>query len=478
MLTYPMAERNNLPLHEYLFRCIRSDIQDGTLKPGDKLPSKRALAAHLNLSVTTVQHAYEHLQSEGYVYSVEKKGFYVQKPEQAIPIASQTPAISLPPAPSKPRWFADFTGGEIPEEHFPMAGWAKSVRKALRGEPADLLQVPPTAGLLSLRQAIADHLNEYRGIVCSPESILLGAGADNLYDRLIQLLGRDLNYATENPGYRKFRHILQASRLDCIDLPIDSGGLSFKTLQKSEAQVVHLSPSHQFPTGIVMPAGRRRKILAWAAEAPDRWIIEDDYDCELRLQGRPVRTMFSMDENRRVIYMNTFSRTLAPSLRVAFMVLPPELLQRQREHLSFYSCPVPTLHQIALADFMSNGSFGRHINRMRTIYRQRRLTVQSLIRRSPIAAQTEIIEHDAGLHFLLEVKTKTQSVEKAIQEIVEEGERRQIRLACWPDYRLPTGTPQQEENRFFILINYSGLGKELCEPAVERLVEVVQSVLN
>ena len=401
MLTYPLAERGDLSLYEFLYRCLRTDILNGRFKPGEKLPSKRQLAENLSVSVITVQQAYELLQSEGYIYSIEKKGFFIQQPAQKIPTIRKLPAKAPAPRTKAKKWLADFTGNEVPGEHFPLDGWGRSVRKALRRPPEDLLTPTDTAGLYELRSAIAAHLIEYRGIRTDPESIVIGSGAENLYDRLVQLLGRELHYATEFPGHRKFNDILKASQIRCTDIPIDREGLSITALRTEQASVVHLSPSHQFPTGIVMPAGRRHEILEWAAASPERRIIEDDYDCELRLQGRPVRTMFSMDHRNRVIYMNTFSRTLAPSFRIAYMVLPPDLTEQWQQKLSFYRCPVPNLDQWALADFIRNGSFGRHINRMRTIYRNRRLQILSNIRQAPMAEHVEIIERDAGTHFML-----------------------------------------------------------------------------
>ncbi len=483
MLTYPMAERGELSLYEFLYRCLRADIVSGVLQPDDKLPSKRSLAQNLAVSVITVEHAYEQLQSEGYVYSIEKKGVYVNQPEQKIPVIQSLRTTSLKPKVQTQKWFADFTGGEIPKEHFPIDTWAKSLRKSLRSEPERLLAPVPSAGLYELRQAIASHLMEYRGIETSPEFIIVGAGAENLYDRLLQLLGRGHGYATEDPGYQKFRHIMEASDVRCVGIPLDHDGLSATALKQSDTRIVHLSPSHQFPTGIVMPAGRREEILSWANSTAGRWVIEDDYDCELRLRGRPFRTMFSMDKNNRVIYMNTFSRTLSPSFRIAYMVLPPELLTRWQNKLSFYRSPVPNLEQIALADFIENGSFGRHINRMRTIYRAGKLKVQSLIRQSSMARHVEIIEQEAGLHFMLEIRPPKNAInnENVMSRLKQEALKQAVKISCLPDYRLPAQSLSKERNNgsgFFILINYTGISEENREEAVRRLSHVVCEVID
>jgi GntR family transcriptional regulator/MocR family aminotransferase len=236
----------------------------------------------------------------------------------------------------------------------------------------------------------------------SPENILIGAGTDFLYNLLIQLLGRDKLYALEEPGYGKIRLLYAAAGAACYGAAMDGQGVIPAALET--AQVLHISPSHHFPTGIITPLARRQALLRWANEGPERWIIEDDYDSEFRFNAHPLPAMQSLDSNGRVIYMNTFSKTLSPSIRISYMVLPGPLMNRFRQTLGFYSCTVASFEQYTLAKFLTDGHFEKHINRMRKYYRALRNRVLTLLQSSPYANQLTITEENAGLHFLVTVK--------------------------------------------------------------------------
>ena len=235
----------------------------------------------------------------------------------------------------------------------------------------------------ALRQAIAAHLRQFRAMEVTAEQIIVGAGTEVLYNLLVQLLGRDRLYGVEDPGYGKIAHIYRAAGAEVTALPLDEAGVSAEALRRSDADVVHISPSHHYPTGLVMPIARRQELLRWAQEVPARIILEDDYDSEFRFVGRPIPTLFSVSENQRVIYLNTFSKTIAPSIRISYMILPPRLLARYREKLGFYACTVSSFEQYTLARFLEQGRYEQHLNRMKTRYRQKRDAVIDAIRRSP-----------------------------------------------------------------------------------------------
>lgn len=397
MLTYELKKAPGQPLYDSLYVKIRDDILSGTLTAGQKLPSKRALAAHLEVSKITVEAAYAQLLSEGFIVSREKVGYFVE----TVPLRPK-PAPVAAPEPEEPGDDGvDLTGGG--PGRFPFSVWSRLQREVMLDYGEKLLRPLPNQGLYALRRAIGDHLAAFRGMTVAPEDILVGAGTDFLYNLLIQLLGRDKCYAVEDPGYGKILKIYAAGGAGCRSVPMDGAGPMPSALD--DAQVLHISPSHHFPSGLVMPMQRRLELLRWAAQG-DRWIIEDDYDSEFRFDARPMPAMYTLDQGGRVIYMNTFSKSLAPSIRISYMVLPPRLMEEFRRRLGFYSCTVPSFEQYTLERFLSGGHFEKHINRMRKYYKTRRDRVLELLRRSPVWDKITILEQDAGLHFLVKVQTQ------------------------------------------------------------------------
>ena len=453
MLTYELKKAPGVPLYEALYRCIRADILSGKLAPGEKLPSKRALAAHLEVSKVTVEGAYAQLLAEGYLRSQEKVGYFVEATAHP-PAAAQIPAA---PVPEAPKWELDLTAN-APATGFPFSVWMRLQRQVMLDYGDKLLTPLPPQGYPELRSAIADHLLQFRGMRVDPENILLGAGTDFLYNLLIQLLGRDKRYAVEDPGYHKIRKIYEAGGVECVSVPMDAFGVMPDHLMG--AQILHCSPSHHFPTGIVTPALRRRQLLEWAEAAPDRCIIEDDYDSEFRFHSHPVH-----GQQGRVIYMNTFSKTLAPSIRISYMVLPSLLMQKFREKLGFYSCTVPSFEQYTLARFLSGGWFEKHINRMRKFYRTRRNRVIEALDHSPFAGRITILEQDAGLHFLLRVDTDLTD-----RELTDLCARVGIRVRCLGEY-YEGAIPKWAQK--CLVVNYDRLDEEALPAALERLAGAV-----
>ena len=458
MLTYDLKKSPGVPLYEALYRCIREDILSGKLSPGEKLPSKRALAAHLEVSKVTVEGAYSQLLAEGYLRSQEKVGYFVEATGHVRP----APHISPPPQPPAHSWDLDLTAN-APATGFPFSVWMRLQRQVMLDYGDRLLTPLPPQGYPELRSAIADHLLQFRGVRVDPENILIGAGTDFLYNLLIQLLGRDRRYAVEDPGYHKIRQIYAAGGVECVSVRVDAFGVQPDDL--GDAHILHCSPSHHFPTGIVTPAGRRRQLLQWAEEEPERYIIEDDYDSEFRFHAHPVPALLTMDRMGRVIYMNTFSKTLAPSIRISYMILPTALMRKFREKLGFYSCTVPSFEQYTLARFLSGGWFEKHINRMRKFYRTRRNRVVELLRESPFADRITILEQDAGLHFLLRIDTP-----RTGSELVRLCARAGIRVKCLEDYYEGPVPPWA---RSCLVINYSGLDESQLPAALNRLANIV-----
>ena len=449
MLTYELKKSPGVPLYEALYRCIRSDILSGVLKSGEKLPSKRALAQNLEVSKITVEGAYGQLLAEGYIRAQEKVGYFVEDVPQAphVVVEKTVPAEQRELPASGP-------------ERFPFSVWSRLQREVMLDYGEKLLLPMPNQGILELRRAIAEHLAGFRGMRVDPENILVGAGTDFLYNLLIQLLGREKTYAVEDPGYGKIRKIYAAGGVACISAPMDASGVRPECLEK--ADVLHISPSHHFPTGLVTPVQRRQELLSWA-EAGERYIIEDDYDSEFRFDAHPMPTMQSLDRSGRVIYRNTFSKTLAPSIRISYVVLPPELMQQYRERLGFYTCTVSSFEQYTLARFLSRGHFEKHINRMRKFYKQRRNRVMDLLNSCAFAQRLEIREEDAGLHFLLKVDTDLSD-----PELMALCARAGIQVRALSSYYRGS---VPEEDLHYLVVNYAGLRENTLEQALNYLSE-------
>ena len=448
MLTYELKKSPGVPLYEALYRCIRSDILSGNLKSGEKLPSKRTLAQNLEVSKITVEAAYNQLLSEGYIRSQEKVGYFVESVERiakpASPVLPKSTAAHAPDIPS-------FSG----TVHFPFSVWSRLQREVMLDYAEQLLLPLPHQGIPELRIAIAQHLNAFRGMDVEPDNILIGAGTDFLYNLLIQLLGRDKIYAVEEPGYGKIRKIYSAGGVQILSAPMDGQGVCPDQLQN--AQVLHISPSHHFPTGLVTPVSRRLELLHWANEN-DSWIIEDDYDSEFRFNAHPMPAMLSLNPGR-VIYMNSFSKSLAPSIRISYMVLPAKLMALFREKLGFYSCTVPSFEQYTLARFLSRGYFEKHINRMRKFYKTCRNKLVNLLENCAFSDKLTIMELDAGLHFLLKVDTSLSD-----PELTALLARSGLRVHALSEYYHTS-----REDLHVLVINYAGLKEEIVENALYQL---------
>lgn len=460
MLTYSFENIGSDCLYEYLYKCIKNDIIHGNLAPGTKLPSKRSFAKNLNISTITVENAYGQLVSEGYLHAIPKKGYFVA---DLTNIVKGTPSLSsenIQIAADKTHYFADFTSNQTSPDNFPFSIWAKLTREIMASRSAELMTNSPCGGILELRRAIAEHLKQFRGMTVLPEQIIVGAGTEYLYGLLIQLLGRDRIYAVEDPGYQKVAQIYKSNNVICHHIPIDENGIRISALEDSHADIMHISPSHHYPTGIITPISRRYELLGWAAKSDSRYIIEDDYDCEFRLMGKPIPSLQSIDVSEKVIYMNTFTKSLASTIRISYVVLPKHLIERYYAKLYFYSCTVSNFEQYTLATFLNEGYFEKHINRMRNFYRTLRDMLLEYIKNSPLSSRVSISEEDSGLHFLMYVDT-TRSDEELIRAAASRG----IRITCLSQYY----HGETVADSHAIVMNYSGVDPKTIPEALNRL---------
>ena len=466
MLTYSFADLGSDSLYEHLYKCMKNDIVKGLLPAGMKLPSKRSFSKNLGISVITVENAYAQLIAEGYVYSIPKKGFFVVDlssivPEHSAALSNETVEMSA----GDNSYFVDFTNNQTSISNFPFSIWAKLIRELLNENQQELVTNPPCGGVYALREAIAGHLKAFRGMNVSPEQVIVGAGTEYLYGLLIQLLGFDKTYAVEEPGYDKISHIYESHHATCRYIPMDHAGIQVTALESSHVDVIHISPSHHFPTGIIMPVSRRYELLGWASKSDSRYIIEDEYDSEFRMIGQLIPTIQNIDVLEKVIYVNTFSKTLASTVRISYMVLPMHLINRFYERLSFYSCTVSNFEQYTLARFIKEGYFEKHLNRMRSFYHAKRDKLLQLIKKSPLSDCTEIMEEDSGLHFLIRFHT-----ELTDSEFCKRAEQNGIKIRPLSYYYKDS----KDAKAHVFLINYSAVPEEKMEEALKRIIKLLK----
>ena len=424
MLSYDMGERGNASRYDYLYRCIRHDIAHGNILPDEKLPSKRALARNLGVSVITVEAAYAQLIAEGYVRAEERRGYFACELSPVARGGRQGGARLRGDAgrsgvsegnPMTP----SLASGSAATALFPYQTWARVMRRTLTEESsATLAEAALGAGSPRLRRAIAAYLREYRGMDVPVERIVVAAGSQTLYQLIIKLLGRERGFAIESPGYPLLGRMYDAQGVRCASVPLAAGGIDVAALRGSGASVAHVMPAHQFPTGVVMSAAHRRDLLNWsradearafsAAGPRGRFIIEDDYDAEFRMSGRPIAPLSSVDVAGRVIYLNSFTKSLGAAFRIAYMALPEELAVQFEFNLGFYSNTVSPLEQLALARFIEQGHYERHVNRLRTHAKQLQDELVRRVRESSLAKEVSFEGLDRGLYFSMRVRKSAQ----------------------------------------------------------------------
>lgn len=399
MLMFKLDKSTAKPLYEQLYIGIKHAIIHKQIEVGAKLPSKKKLAEFLNISQTTIEIAYAQLNAEGYLVSKPRIGFFVEEIDE-LPYVEEERVKNLPIDQVEKKVYGfDFHPGKIDTDSFPFSLWRKYAKNLYDSSSRELLQIGDPQGEYELRAEISKYLYQSRGIVCKPEQIVIGSGTEHLLPMILRLFENDSKFALENPGYSAIPRIHLQNR--AIPIPVDEDGLMVDELEKTNANVVYITPSHQFPTGAVLSATRRTQLLNWAAKDENRYIIEDDYDSEFRYIGKPIPALHGLDQNNKVIYISTFTKSLMPSLRVAYFVLPITLLPKYRETFSFYSATVPRFDQHILASFMRDGYFSKHLNRMRKIYRKKHDRITEIF--ETYYSEVIITGDQAGMHILISV---------------------------------------------------------------------------
>lgn len=411
-LTIQLMDTDKKCLYQQIYEYIRDEIRQGKLLAGEKLPSTRSLAEYLQVARSTVDFAYGQLVAEGYVEARPCKGYFVSHVEDLFQLSEVVQHGMAPeeagmkeeePGEGTGKFKVpvqyDFSPHAISLKDFPYATWKKITKNILVDANSEMFALGDAQGDIKLRETISRYLHSSRGVNCQPEQIIIGAGADYLFMLLEKILGRHVPIAMENPTYKRAFRVFQSFAYEIEEVPIDEYGINVEKLRATNARVAYVMPSHQYPTGVVMPIGRRVELLKWAMEGKDRYLIEDDYDSEFRYRGKPIPSLQASDRDGRVIYMGTFSKSIAPAIRVGYMVLPLKLLKVYKENCGFYASTVSRIDQRILNEFIKEGYFERYLNKMRKVYKNRHDFLLSQL--VPFEKEFKISGENAGLHILL-----------------------------------------------------------------------------
>lgn len=418
-------------LYEQIYEYIRDEIRQGSLLQDEKLPSARLLAENLQVSRTTVDMAYGQLVSEGYLEARPRQGYFVCAVEGLCVIdpfqKSDKRTVSKQSRQTAEQY--DFSPNAIDMHFFPYATWKKITKSILVDANSDMFSLGEPQGDLSLRTTICRYLHGARGVNCEPEQVIVGAGNDYLLLLLEKILGRHVHVAMEDPTYAKAYRIFQSCAYPVTFVPMDENGISVECLRHTDAQVAYVMPAHQYPTGISMPIGRRMELLKWAAEQEGRYLIEDDYDSEFRFKGKPLPSLQASDRNGNVVYIGTFSKAIAPAIRISYMVLPYPLLTRYREACGFYSSTVSRIDQTILNEFIQDGYFERYLNKMRKQYRMKHDLLLTELRAFRKAFR--ISGSNAGLHVIL-----TDRMGRSEEELARTAQEAGVKVYRMRDFRM------------------------------------------
>ena len=460
-MTFQLHPEGSGCLYEQIYEHIRKEIKEGKLLAGERLPSTRALAEYLQVARSTVDYAYGQLLSEGYIESRPCKGYYAcaleempwtEEPGEETGAQTQSGVVPL-----SGEGVIDFSPYDIDMTGFPFSVWKKITKHILTCANSDLFARGEAQGDYGLRLTISRYLHSSRGVNCRPEQVIVGAGNDYLLLLLEKILGRHVRIAMENPTYKRSYRIFQSFSYPISTVDMDEWGMRADRLERENVSAVYVMPSHQFPTGTVMPIGRRMELLRWAAREPERYLIEDDYDSEFRFRGKPIPALQASDRHGRVIYLGTFSKAIAPAIRVRFLVLPESLLEKYLRECGFYSCTVSRIDQSILDEFIREGYFERHLNKMRKIYRAKHELLLNLLQ--PFREEFDISGENAGLHLVL-----TSRGGSAERELVRRAAEQGVRV-----YGLSESMVEEAPDSASVLLGFGGLSGAAIQEGMERL---------
>ncbi|PGB04686.1 PLP-dependent aminotransferase family protein [Bacillus toyonensis] len=458
--TIPLQLESNTPIYLQIYEFIKYEIIRGTISVGTRLPSHRNLASQLNISRITVESAYQQLLAEGYVESKPKRGIFVANvdidviPNKKLNTAKETSNLIEEP------FEYDCSQGLIDQAAFPITNWKRALQEAILKYENALFAKEDPQGEFVLREHISTYLYHARGVYSSPDQIVIGAGTQPLLWLLLQLLGPTKEYGIENPGFHRIHAIVKSCNQQIHPIPLDEKGIHISSLYNTNSNVAYVTPSHQFPLGMIMPLSRRLELLKWANDR-DGYIIEDDYDGEFRYAGKPIPSLQSFDSNERVIYMGTFSKSFLPSLRMGYVVLPPHLLKTYEELQGIFKQTVSTIQQLAFANFIQSGNWERHINRSRTLYKRKHHTlVKSIVKE--MDTNVQILGEQSGLHIVLRIHNNMNE-----QELIESAKKQSIKLYPLSPYDFVNDLRKES----YVLLGFGSIPENKIETVVNLLNE-------
>ncbi len=464
---------------------LSKDIRKGVLASGEKLPSKRRLANNLNISVNTVDTAYQMLVAEGYVASKPKSGYTVlkidrlqqnigdnftsfeeqQKARQNLNAATNLHSLQNTDESNNNCISYNFSTSSTDTSLFGFKTWQR-VQREVYSESEDILNHGHPLGDVQLRYVLARHLAEFRGAKCAPHQIIIGAGIEYLLS-LLALLFKKRTFAVENPGYYRAVRILKNNGINVKNISVDKQGMSADELCASGAHIAYITPSHQFPTGVTMPIGRRTQLLYWAQQSQNRYIIEDDYNSEFRFDGKPIMCLQGLDDGENVIYVSTFSKSLSPALRIAYMVLPQKLLLEFNNKFGFYSCTVSRFDQQTLYKYMLNGHFSRHLARVRNCYKAKRDALCTCLKQA-FGSEITLTGKHTGLHIVLQTKHLLQGDINYEKQLFTAAKNNGIKIYTLSEF-CNSSNIDKENTRCGIVLGYGGLSLQEIENGVLAL---------
>ena len=458
-LTIELSNDNGKHLYEQIYEYIKREIVEGRMLQNEKLPSTRALSLYLQVSRSTITLAYEQLLAEGYIEARQGSGYFVSKIDELYRVSFKMQISSNDRDEKKHISYRyDFSPTAVDLREFPYAVWRKITKDVLNTSENGLFLHGDFRGEENLRDAIREYLHASRGVNCDIDQIVIGAGNDYLLMLLQLLFSKQHMVAFEDPTYIKAYRNFSTMGYSVKTVEMDQNGMRVDALKESGATIAYVMPSHQYPTGIVMPIGRRIELLKWAAK-PDRYIIEDDYDSEFRYKGKPVPSLQSSDTMGKVIYLGTFSKAIAPAIRISYMVLPKELLEQYKKEGGFLSSTVPRMDQQVLFSFMKEGYFERYLNRMRKIYRVKHDLIMNALR--PFQEMFEISGENAGLHILLRAKTQIKESELVLMAM-DVG----VKVYGMSEYEI---LPEEKQRKATVILGYAGLTETEIKSGIDKL---------
>lgn len=451
-------------IYRQLYSQLKEDILAFKYESHEKLPSKRDMSQHLNISVNSVKAAYEQLLTEGYIYTEERKGYFIEPLEKLIIDPNAQISLNVQEQQIEDAYDYSFSHMSTDISAFPVEVWTKLVKRVFENYDHELSSIPQIKGPIELRQSIAKLVSYQRGIQCHPEQIVIGSGTNILLTKLIQLLPDEIKIAVENPGYSRFRTLIRQTTAQLKPIALDHKGISIEAIKQAQPDATIVTPSHQFPMGIIMPVSRRIDLLNWASQTQS-YIIEDDYDSEFKYETDNIPSLFSFDKNERVIYLGTFSKTLMPGLRMSYMILPINLV-KQFDHYNLNMIPdFSTIHALTLNLMIKEGYYEKYVKKMHQIYGKKRETLITHLSNT-FTNNIRIKDTRAGLHFIVEVNTPF-----SYQEI--ESRAKEMKLELYTLNRFSVKALEKNSSYKTLIIGFSKIKQEQIPQAVQRLKEVI-----